>query len=134
MIQHPVLRARFDDQSRHVANAELLHQRLSAADTGAVRAEQICIGLRKPRGGVFEIERFQKTDQRCKGAQESNVEAIRIAMAGAPERLPQSLPVVISAAATQKAPFSPPEAPEFRSRTAVEHPQTRRKFLFYKES
>ena len=59
------------------------------------------------------------------GAQESDVEAIRIAMAGVPERKPQSLPVVVNAEVTQRAPFSPHEAPEFGSRMAVEHPPGR---------
>jgi len=59
---------------------------------------------------------------RTEGAQESDVEAIRVAMAGAPERVPQSMPVVVNAEATPIAQFSPPEAPEFGSRMAVEHP------------
>ncbi len=46
-------------------------------------------------------------------------------MAGAPERVPQSMPVVVTVEATPIAPFSPPEAPEFGSRMAVEHPPKR---------
>jgi len=41
------------------------------------------------------------------GAQELDVEPIRVAMAGAPERVPQSLPAIVSAKAPKTAPISP---------------------------
>ena len=62
------------------------------------------------------------------GAQESDVEAIRVAMAGAPERSVQSLPAVVNSEAIlvpPAGPRSPLEAPEFGSRMAVEHPPSR---------
>src|SRR6202166_5309069 len=59
------------------------------------------------------------------GAQESDVEAIRVAMAGAPERVPQSLPAIVSAEVPKTAPVSPLGAPEFGSSLAVEHPRVR---------
>ncbi len=63
------------------------------------------------------------------GAQESDVEAIRVAMAGAPERVPQSLPAIVSAEVPKTAPISPLGAPEFDSRT----PPGEGKYLFHKE-
>ncbi len=59
------------------------------------------------------------------GAQESDVEAIRLAMAGAPERVPQTQPAIVKADAHQTARISPPEAPKFGSRMAVGHPSGR---------
>ena len=59
------------------------------------------------------------------GAQDSDVEAIRVAMAGAPERVPQSLPAIVSAEVPKTAPISPLGAPEFGSSLAVEHPRVR---------
>jgi hypothetical protein len=47
------------------------------------------------------------------GAQDSDVEAIRLAMAGAPERMPKSLPAIINAQAPEAARIIPPEAPKF---------------------
>ena len=45
------------------------------------------------------------------GAQESDVGAIRSAMAGAPERVPQELPAIVNAEAPQTARISPPLRP-----------------------
>jgi len=62
------------------------------------------------------------------GARESDVEAIRQAMAGAPERALQSLPVAINSGAIlipPEGPNGPLESSEFGSRLAVEHPPKR---------
>lgn len=61
------------------------------------------------------------------GAQESDVEALRRARAGAPDRVPQSPPAVNSDAASVslEEPKSPLKAPEFGSRLTVDHPTNR---------
>jgi integrase len=59
------------------------------------------------------------------GAQESDVEAIRPAMAGASERVHQSM-AIVNAGAPKTARISPPpEAPEVGSRMAADHPSMR---------
>lgn len=45
------------------------------------------------------------------GAQESEVEAISVVIAGAPERVPHKRPVVVNTELASNARFSPPEGP-----------------------